>query len=204
MRILGLDISTSTIGIAVISDDYKLIHNEYYKPEKLIKPTPVEEIKRNIDARTHILKIAKEYNVDKFAIEEFIRFMKGGSTASTIIPLALLNRTICTGIVDTFGVYPEIINVLSVRSRIKTPGEKAPQKEDVPEVVAKILNLEEFPYEFKSKKRNLKGASKKVEEQVKLVENWDMADAMAVAIALLRSPAKKSPKSGTVRKLVKK
>jgi Holliday junction resolvasome RuvABC endonuclease subunit len=171
---MGLDISTTTIGIAV-TDGYNLLYLDHYKPDHSIT-----ELKRLLKAREHVLNIADQFGVEEFAVEEYIQYMKGGSGAKTIIPLALMNRTICLGIYERYNRYPNIISVLSVRHALKKTKE-LPQKEEMPELVASILGID-FPWEY-SKKSKL------------IVENYDRADALAVALAFWK---KKYGNSGSI------
>ena len=165
MRIMGLDASTSTIGLAIIeASELKLIHYEYYKPSKK------EDIFHKLqEVRKFISTKINEFKPDLVALEDIILFMKGHSTAKTISGLAVLNRTVGLAVLDYLGQAPYLMNVMSIRSLIKID-KKAPKKEEVPDVVAKHLNID-FPYLLNKKGKILN-------------ENYDMADAMAAAIAL--------------------
>ena len=182
-RVIGLDASTTTIGIAII--DYEdgivpiLVHSEYYKPNKT---NGILEMLRL--ARTHIINLFGKYNVQEFVIEDYIRFMKGASSAGTVIPLAILNMTLRLAILD-LGITPEVLNVLKIRHAIKLT-KVLPKKEEIPELVSKHLGIP-YPWLYKINKRS--------KQQVIMEESYDVADSMAVAIAWAKiqtAPKKKS------------
>ena len=179
---MGVDASTTTVGIAIIEyDGYtkNLIHHEYYKPDKT---NGILEMLRL--ARAHILKLFGKYKVQEFVIEDYVRFMKGASSASTVIPLAILNMTLRLGILD-LGITPEALNVLKIRHALKLT-KALPKKEDIPELVAQHLGIT-YPWLYK--------INKKTKQQVVMEESYDVADAIAVALAwakLQTTPKKKS------------
>ena len=162
---MGLDISTTTVGIAIIeaSDKITLVHSEFYKP-----PKEGDIFYRLSTTRDYVMSIFDKFKPDDVAIEDIILFMKGFSGAKTIIPLAVLNRTIGLAIYEKLKKPPVLLNVLKIR---RTLNEKKglPSKEEMPELVAKILDID-FPY-IKNKKDKL------------IVENFDVADGIAVALA---------------------
>jgi len=165
--ILGFDVSSTTIGIGILnwdesSNDIKYVSMNYIKP---IKDGSI--IERIVDTRNKIQKILADTKPDYIAIEEIIKFMKGKSTAQTIIMQATFNRMIGLVSYDYLGRAPELFNVLSIRHGIKI-NKTFPKKEDIPDLVAKHLGIT-FPYEYK-KTGKLK------------VENGDKADGMAVAL----------------------
>ena len=153
--ILGLDISTTTIGIAVLTRSkkrVKLKHVEFYKP-----PKNGDLFERLFETKKAILKVVNEYNPDHVVIEDITQYMANKSGAKTIIALAVFNRM--------------IMNVNTIRKLIKT-GDARLSKEEIPEAVAKHLNID-FPYEF-----NKKGKI--------AVESYDKADAIGAALAFCR------------------
>jgi Holliday junction resolvasome RuvABC endonuclease subunit len=182
--ILGLDASSTTIGISIIKVDdplkidwtnlplglkvegLELVHSEYYKPPK----------KGNIfvrlqAVRNFIQQLAKKWNPDIVVLEEILLYMPNKSTAKTISTLAILNRTVGLAILDQLERPPELLSVNKIRHATKL-GKKQTQKEDVPELVAGILGIE-FPWEF-----NRKDKPK--------VENYDRADGINVALAWIK------------------
>jgi len=169
MRVLSLDASTSTIGLAVFDytnfSDKKLIHHEFYKP-----PQDGDIFERLAQVREYIYSKLDGYQPDNVALEDIILFMKGHSTAITVSSLAVLNRTVGLAVYNNLGKSPELLNVLKIRHAIKT-SKILPPKEDIPLLVAHHLKID-FPWIFKKGKP--------------IVENYDMADAMAVGLAYIK------------------
>lgn len=172
-KVMGLDASTSTIGLSIIEYDeniMNLIHYEYFKPPTLSK---VHEIERLFQVKKFILDRMSKFKPDYVAIEDFARFMKGKSGAGTIIPLAILNRTICLTIYENLGILPSILNVNTIRAKLKINNER-PKKEDMPDVVSHHLGIE-FPW--------IKKINKKNKKEIVIEENYDIADSISCACA---------------------
>ncbi|MCK9567713.1 hypothetical protein M0R72_02035 [Candidatus Pacearchaeota archaeon] len=186
---MGLDASTSTIGIAII--DYQdgycpiLVYHNYYKPDKTNGMLDML-----YKAREHILKLFGKYKVQEFVIEDYIKFMKGASSANTVIPLAILNMTLRLAILD-LGITPEALNVLKIRHTLKLT-KILPKKEDIPELVAQHLG---FPYPWLYK------TNRRTKLQQIMEESYDVADSIAVALtwAKLQTTPKKKSRPGLKR-----
>lgn len=181
-RILGFDVSSTTIGYCVLDIDDQneihFVHANYLKPIK--KGSIIERI---VDTRNKIQSIIDQAKPNEIGIEDIIQFMQGKSTAKTIIMLTTFNRMIGLCAYDYLKKSPELFSVMTIRHGLKT-GKDLPKKEDMPELVAQHLRIT-FPYET-----NKKGKIK--------VENYDKADGIAVALyyALVLS--------GKVKRKVKK
>lgn len=164
-RILGFDVSSTTIGWCVLdiddNDKINFVTCNYFKPVK--KGSILERIIKTREKINSIINAAKP---DHIGIEDLIKFMPK-STATTVVVLTTFNRMVCTTAYDYNKNYPELFNVMTIRHGLKT-GKELPKKEDMPELVAKHLGIT-FPYEY-----NKKGAVKE--------ESRDMADAVAVAL----------------------
>lgn len=186
MRVLGLDASTTTVGISVIDYDddnnKTLVYCNYYKPPKSGDP-----FSRLSAVRSFIFDLLDEYKPDDVALEDIILFMQGRSSAKTITSLAILNRTVGLAVYNHFGKSPTLLNVRTIRSCLKLDG-VTPVKEDMPEVVAKHLKID-FPYRYITRGK-LKG-------QKISVESYDIADGIAVGLAFIE---KRKPKSKTLKK----
>lgn len=166
-KVLGIDCSSTTIGYCLLEVDelsgkIDFISASYLKPIK--KGTIIERI---VDTRNKIIDILEKTQPDHIGIEDIIQFMQGKSTAQTIITLTTFNRMTCLLAYDFLSKSPELFNVMSIRHGLKFD-KIFPKKEDMPELVAKHLGIT-FPYEV-----NKKGKIK--------VENYDMADGVAVAL----------------------
>lgn len=168
--IMGLDASSSTIGLSIIEeDDGKLTfkHVEHFKPMKKDKGNIFERLTH---IKEYIISKLEEYQPDVVAIEEFTQFMKNKSQASTIIILGVVNRLIGLTVYEFTGKAPIMLNVNSIRSIIKPKNYIGRiSKENVPEVVENILNIK------LEKLYNKKGKE--------IDENLDRADAIAVALS---------------------
>ncbi len=154
-----------------------------------IKKIPIIEWLK--ESRAHVIYIAKRFAVDDIAIEQFIQFMKGKSSAKAIIPLAILNTTLQLAVSDILNKKTTVLSVLKIRHCLKLT-KKLPSKTDMPTLVAHHLGIE-FPWITKINRRT------KVEENI--TENEDMADATAVAICrakTINNPIK--PRKKTARK----
>lgn len=169
-RVLGIDVSSTTIGYCILDIDdnniISLVKASYIKP---IKTGSI--IERIVDTRNIIKNVLEEAKPDYIAIEDIIQYMKGKSTAQTIIMLTTFNRMIGLCAYDYLNDAPQLFNVMSIRHGLKE-GKELPKKEDMPELVAKHLRIT-FPYERSSKGKK-KGAIK--------VESYDLADGIAVAL----------------------
>jgi hypothetical protein len=166
-RVLGFDISTSCIGwgLLQINEDQSItyLNSGYFNP---IKEGNI--IKILADTRNKVLEIIKVNEPDYIGIEKLIEFMKGKSSAKTIIALTGVNRMVSLLAYDYLAKPPELLNVLSIRHGIKLT-KILPKKEEIPELVAKHLNIV-YPYEYTTRSKKL------------CVENFDRADGIAVAL----------------------
>lgn len=165
-RVLGLDVSSSTIGYCLLELDdstnaIKLKLVDYYKPTK--NGSMLERLR---DTRDRMADIINKLQPTHIAIEDIIMFIKGLSTAQTVITLAAFNRMMGLLSFDYTDRPPALYNVMDMRRGLQKHG--VPNKDDMPELVAEHLGIT-FPWQH-----NCKGNIK--------VENGDMADAMAVAL----------------------
>ena len=169
-RILSFDVSSTTTGYCVLEiDGYQIqfVSTNFLKP---LKTGSI--IERIVDTRDKIQKIIDQVKPDYIAIEDIIQFMAGKSTAQTVIMLTTFNRMIGLCAYDYLKRTPELFNVMTIRHGLKT-GKVLPKKEDMPELVAKHLNIA-FPYLVSKKKGKGYGKIK--------VESYDMADSVAVGL----------------------
>lgn len=176
-RIMGLDISTTTIGIAIIdfNKNGKVTprYIDYYKPIKgKIEDKEIDSLNMLSEAKKYIQSIIIKYQPTNIGVEDYIRFMKGGSGSATIIPLANLNRTICLSVFEQFPDIPlHICNVMSIRTRIKKSCNliALPEKKQLPEILEKELKIK-IPCPVKDTRKG----------QKIMDEYYDMTDAISV------------------------
>jgi len=163
--VLGFDVSSSCIGWALLKINDDLTIN-FVKMDH-IKPTKNgPDLQVLIDTRDRVSEIINEIEPDHIVIENIIYYMKGRSTANTIIALATYNRIVCITAFDYLKKLPELFNVKTIRAGIKK--NSFPKKEEIPDLVASHLGIT-FPYE-KDKKGKL------------FPYNFDRADSIAVAL----------------------
>jgi len=196
-RVIGLDASTTTIGICILDydeDGYQssLVHYEYYKPQKQTANKEARPISDWVlEARQHVFNLIDGYHVTELAIEDYIRFMQGQSSAQTIIPLAILNMTLRIGVKDRYGWDATALTVGKVRHALKRD-HVLPKKEDIPALVSTYLGFDEFPWyrEFKPRKK----------VWAVMDESYDVADAMAVALAYVKLRSRPEKKKRSVKR----
>jgi Holliday junction resolvasome RuvABC endonuclease subunit len=171
VTILGLDVSSTTIGWSVldtVTTPPTLVKCGYIKPPK---DTTIFSSLGQV--RTDIQILLDSYQPNVVAIEDIVQFMQGQSGAKTIIKLAIYNRFVGMVCSDHRHVEPSLLNVNSIRSKIRV-GKDRPKKEDIPSVVEHHLGIT-FPWQYKFNKRT------KTNEV--MVESYDIADGIAVALA---------------------
>lgn len=133
MKIMSLDISSSTIGWGVIE-----VQEDLSFPSLIsyghIKPTKKGVLcERLLDGRNKFIKILKEQKPDAVIIEDYAsKFSKGKSSARTIVVLAVFNEGIKMTTVETANIIPISYPVATIRSVIsKEFSEEVSDKEDV-------------------------------------------------------------------------
>lgn len=167
-KVLGLDISSSCIGWAIIEHDGSKI--ELYKYGH-IKPPSSEKGSlsfRALAASKDLIKLLLSEAPDEVAVEAYAnRFAGGRTTARTIIVLSFFNEMCQMICLDTLGFESEKYPVANIRSIIsKFLKKKSISKDEIFEVVKDY-----FP--------NFKPRISKTGSYG--VETFDQADAIAVA-----------------------
>lgn len=168
MKILGLDVSSATVGWGVINENNELIDYGYIKPKnsKFI----LEE--RLDSAVKEVVEVYEKHRPDVVVVEEITQHMAGASNAKTILILAAFNRTCCYMLYHKYGVEPVKIMPATIRANIRKSLNKKGRlsKDDIyDEVRKKYINF--LPYIMD------KGKNKGMERK----ENFDVADAIAAA-----------------------
>lgn len=123
--ILGLDVSTSRIGWAIINDEQELIDSDFFKTKA---KTPLEErataLKDNV-----LVPLMAIHNITEIRIEEpFSMFSGGKTTAKTMSSLQRFNGMVSLIAHQLLGKPPTLVGATTARSRvgIKVPrGTKA-------------------------------------------------------------------------------
>jgi hypothetical protein len=155
MYYLGLDVSTTCVGIA-ITDDKENIHIS--EALKLDTSYPLEDRAANLQDR--IRNIMLEYpDIDKVYIESPIVLFKGGSSALTVAILQRFNGMVCFAMYQLFNENsPILLNVISARAKlgIKIPRGKKSKHEKKQPIIDFIENkykdtVTPFLYEITNK-----------------------------------------------------
>ena len=125
--ILGLDVSTSRIGWAVINDKQELIDSNFFKTNK---KQSLEE--RAVEVKNNIIDpIMALHDITEIRIEEpFMMFSGGKTTARTMSSLQRFNGMVSLAAHLALGQPPTLVGATTARSRcgIKVPrGTKAKQ-----------------------------------------------------------------------------
>ncbi len=180
MKILGFDISSSTIGWSILSfekDDKKIDLIDY----GFIKP-PAKETGglsyRLYETTTLISALLSDKNPDIIIVEDYARkYQAGKSSANIITLLTAFNETVCLSSYSYNKAEPIRIPVTSIRSLLgQHVGEKTVSKDDVFSIIesnfGKNQTLNFVP--TKNKKNNTKK------------EFFDISDSIAVALAYIK------------------
>ena len=169
--ILGLDISTTLVGAAVINSyDGKLVTSQGWDISKLDTTYKKSEF---VGAELYGLR--GEYNIENIFIETALKkFIPGRSRADTIIKLAKFNGIVSWLVYECFDLEPTYINVNTARSLygLSFPrSTKGPKRKKM--VVEAVIEKEKnaFPYEMARGGKNYKRGTD------------DRADAIVIARA---------------------
>lgn len=161
--ILGLDVSTSIIGVCLFKDD-KVVKADYIDLRKvsglLHKAQAVED---------YINNNLKEVKIEHIFIEQALMFFRrGGSTAKTMAILQNFNGVVSWLCFKLLELEPQYITPISARSKC---GIKVPRGKKAKEVVMEhFLETKEFPIDY-TRYGNVQKYC------------YDMADAVVVAKA---------------------
>ena len=168
---LGLDISTTKIGIAVLDGDDKLVHSDLIKFKSDL---PLED--RAAIFESIMRKIEKKYSPIYVFVEKPAINFRSGSTAHVMAKLQRFNGMCSYACSKVFKENPELIDVRSARRTlgIKIPrgkGMKSQAKRVVIEYVEK--QYKDFKYSLTYKGNPQPGTD-------------DRADAVVIALGGIR------------------
>ena len=169
--ILGLDISTSVVGIAIVDPETKdLIVSEHIDLTKIDSVFSKAEL-----VGSELWQIGNNHDIKNLFVETaLMRFIPGRSRADTIVKLAKFNGIVSWMCYDTFGLQPTYLNVNTARSLygLSFPrGTKGPKRKKM--VVEAVIEKEKtaFKYEMARGGKNYKKGTD------------DRADAIVIARA---------------------
>lgn len=169
--ILGLDISTTMVGVAVVEPKTRqlVLSTEW----DISKCDNLYEKAEYVGAELYTLR--SEYKIENVFVETALkRFMPGRSRADTIIKLAKFNGIVSWIVYECFGQRPTFINVNTARTLygLSFPrGTKGPQRKKM--VIEAVIEKEKtsFKYEMARGGKNFKRGTD------------DRADAIVIARA---------------------
>lgn len=174
--VIGLDISTTCTGIAVVHRDTGELVFMHHENMSSKKKFPDFWAKVNHMRSTFVGMHDPKWDVKGVAVEENMkRFTPGFSSADTILTLAKFNGILSYIMMLEYGVKPLNVNVRSARSKlgikINTKDKSKTTKQKVLDQVVKMHP--EFPWVY----REVKG----VKSMTKI--NEDRCDAWVIAAA---------------------
>jgi hypothetical protein len=175
--ILGIDISTSITGFAIVGDGLLLHHSacdlrkhkgQFMKAEAVKEY--LEDLFENYQCDNESFIGASKYPIEQIYIEQpLYMFMKGRSSAKTLSTLMTFNGIVSWLIYELFEIEPEYVSATSAR---KKAGIRVPRGEKAKEVVLKHLLEYESAFQIEYTKHGNPTAG-----------SYDRADAVVVAKA---------------------
>jgi Holliday junction resolvasome RuvABC endonuclease subunit len=110
--ILGLDVSTSIIGVCILEND-KIVYADYID---LRKTSSFFEKARKVE--TTLKEVKEKYDVKHVFIEQALMFFRrGGSTAKTMSILQRFNGIISWMCYNIYDMEPNYVSPISARSK---------------------------------------------------------------------------------------
>ena len=162
--ILGIDVSTSITGFAVIGEEQVV----YYGSVDLRKEK--DTFAKAIAVKKKLMDILVEFPISHIYIEQpFTFFNSGGSSAKTMAKLQMFNGIVSWITYELFEIKPEYVTAMAAR---KLCGIKVPRGQKAKQVV--LEHLLDSEQDFKIEYTN-RGNPKP--------ESYDRADAIIVAKA---------------------
>jgi hypothetical protein len=182
--LLGLDVSTKTIGISLFNDKGELLELTHISPK--IKPLPItktEELIKKADLFYEFISKYSKMNIKHVLIEEPLLRSNNVNTVGTLLRFNGMVTKICY---DVLGVTPEYISTYEARKNafpeLMQPGS-----------TKKIVLFGSYPKDI-DKKRVIWEKVSKREPQINWLldkkgqlkkENFDMADSYAVVVGFM-------------------
>ena len=173
--ILGLDVSTSVVGITILDEKGRFVHITYCdlrKEKDFFKKTMIIREK---------LKDVLEFPITEIYIEDIMQSFSGGmSSAKTITQLARFNGIVSYIAYELSGLTPVYLNVNSIRKTLGIKIDKNSSIEKKEQVRIWVDNHLQNQLRWPTK--TLKSGPRKGETILSSV-CYDMADSFAVALA---------------------
>lgn len=164
---LGVDVSTSKIGIAVVDDDKKIIVSEVIKFKD---GNTLEQKAQLFENKLH--KLNKYYFISHIFIEEpFVAFGGGKTTAQTMAKLQRFNGMCSYTAYKVFENQAIMVNVRSARSKLGIKIPKGLKEKEVKNTIIEWVanKFDTFKYDMTAHGNPLPGTD-------------DRADAVVIAL----------------------
>jgi Holliday junction resolvasome RuvABC endonuclease subunit len=143
--ILGIDVSTSCTGFALIDNNGKLIEASFSNLKNEEDLFDKAEI-----VKKEIRRYFETYKLIGIAIEQNLSiFRRGLSTAHTLATLARFNGIVCYLSYNVTGMKPSIISVLDARKSVGIRNVK--KGEDAKKIVKEWVDLQESTFKWPTK-----------------------------------------------------
>lgn len=167
--ILGLDISSSITGVAVI-DNGNLVYSEICDTRNKKKYSHIYDSGQKFKSILETIK--KNYNITHiYAEERLLAFMKQKTSAKTLATLAEYNALYCYLAEDVFSIRPEKIYAVTARKITSVSDFKDSEKETKQWVIEAVESkLNTFSYDLTRSGNPVAGTA-------------DRADAAVIALA---------------------
>ena len=113
-RILGLDVSTKTIGISLFEEDGRLLELTHITPRiKPIPETKLEELFKKVDAFERLITRYIELDIEKVVIEEPLLNSNNVYTVGTLLKF---NGMISKVVSEVLNIIPDFISSYDARA----------------------------------------------------------------------------------------
>jgi len=183
--LLGLDVSTKTIGVSLFNNKGELLELTHISPKA--KPVPeskTEELLKKADLFSDFIQKYAKMNIKHVLIEEPLLRSNNVRTVGTLLRFNGMVTKICY---DTLGITPEYISTYEARKNafpelMQVGSTKKlvlfgglPKNIDKKQIIWDLVNAREPQINWFY---NKKGALRK--------ENYDMSDSYVVALAYMK------------------
>jgi RNase H-fold protein (predicted Holliday junction resolvase) len=161
--IIGLDISTSTIGICILDNFKSIIYMNY------IDLTKIKNLNEKANKfKDEMKQLIDKYNVTDIIIENYLSGFKMGRTSQkTIILLSMFN-----------GIAQYILNTEFKNINVKGMNVRSARKKVIG-VIPKGINGKQFVYDYFLNNVKWEFAKNRNEKYIK--QSYDMVDAWIMA-----------------------
>tara|TARA_R100000664_G_C2707852_1_gene105749 strand:- start:186 stop:710 length:525 start_codon:yes stop_codon:yes gene_type:complete len=139
--ILGLDISTSIVGVCIL-DDNKIVKTDYIDLRKV-----GEFFEKAQAVEDRLKEIKKNHKIEHIFVEQALMFFRrGGSTAKTMSILQRFNGIVSWQCYQIFKMEPNYVTPISARSKCGIKVAKGKKAKEV--VMEHFVESKEFQIDY--------------------------------------------------------